>query len=965
MSEFSKLEAIYFAALERTSEQERAAYLNFACDGDSRVRRRIEKMLAACDAGGSFLESPPFAAIADDRDDLPIVGSVAVSEGARIGPYKLLQEIGEGGFGVVYMAEQQEPIHRQVALKIIKPGMDTKEVISRFESERQALALMEHPNIAKVLDAGTTAAGHPYFVMELVKGVPLTTYCDQQQLTLQQRMELFVAVCQAIQHAHQKGIIHRDIKPTNVLVARYDDTPVPKVIDFGVAKATTQKLTDKTMFTRFGQLIGTLEYMSPEQAQLNQLDIDTRSDIYSLGVLLYELLTGTTPLEQARRQTMAFDETLRTIREEEPPKPSTRLSTAGTLPTIAANRGVAPAQLRRQITGDLDWIVMKCLEKDRNRRYETASSLANDVQHYLRQEPVQACPPSTRYRLSKFARRHRRMLAATLAFVLILVTAVMMLTVALVAVNREQQQKEAALVAEGKRRKQTRAALDTMSSLLIEDWLSKQTVMLPEHRRFLEQILRDYEEFAADTGQDEESRAGVAHAYGRVGAIRRRLGQRKDAETAWETSRDLYTHLVADFPKVPKYREGLARSYLGLGQLFNDKGQQHEAAAIEANGLSVYRELVAEFPHVADYRLGLAETLNTRGIFLKNLGRTSEAEETYGQAQDVLKQLVADFPDKAKYRQELAQTYLNLGLLLAIAGPSPEAEQVTRRAVDLYCELVASHPGDSRYLEWLAASRNNLGDIIRAVGRLPEAEQVFRESLTIRRQLVAESPAVPEYWRGLAMTLNNLGILLKDTNRALEAEDLYRQALAVHKRLAADYPTVTNHQNEVAGAMVNLARLLLTRNELIEARQLLEDATPYHHSALKANPNHPSYRRFYRINRWRMAEVLLALKDHSGAAEAAREFQKVELEPPRDAYTAAGLLAGCARLAANDERLGEDKRKELAAAYGDSAVAALRQAIVKGAKEVSQMANDSILDPLRTRQDFQKLLAEWEAKGKP
>ena len=319
---------------------------------------------------------------------------ISEQPGTVIGPYKLLQQIGEGGMGVVFMAEQTEPIQRTVALKIIKPGMDTRQVIARFEAERQAVAMMDHPNIAKVLDAGTTDSGRPYFVMELVKGVPITKYCDEKHLPLRARLELFMQVCQAVQHAHQKGIIHRDIKPNNVLVAEYDNHAVPKVIDFGVAKATAQRLTERTMFTEFGQVLGTMEYMSPEQSKFNQLDIDTRSDIYSLGVLLYELLAGSTPFEGKRLHEAAFDEMLRIIREEEPPKPSTRLSSIDTLPSVAANRHTEPARLSKDVRGELDWIVMKALEKDRNRRYETASGFAADIERHLHDEPVEAGPPS-------------------------------------------------------------------------------------------------------------------------------------------------------------------------------------------------------------------------------------------------------------------------------------------------------------------------------------------------------------------------------------------------------------------------------------------------------------------------------------------------------------------------------------------------------------------------------------------
>src|SRR5881296_2254098 len=305
------------------------------------------------------------------------------------------------------MAEQEQPVRRRVALKVIKEGMDSRQVIARFEAERQALALMDHPNIAKVFDAGTTDTGRTYFVMELVKGVPITRYCDEHRLTPRERLELFVPVCQAVQHAHHKGIIHRDLKPSNVMVCLYDSKPVPKVIDFGVAKAAGQPLTEKTLVTGFGALVGTLEYMSPEQAEINQLDVDTRSDIYSLGVLLYELLTGSPPFSRKELEKAGMLEMLRVIREDEPSKPSTKLSTAERLPTLAANRGTEPAKLTKLVRGELDWIAMKALEKDRNRRYETANAFAADVQRYLDDVPVQACPPSALYRFRKFTRRNK------------------------------------------------------------------------------------------------------------------------------------------------------------------------------------------------------------------------------------------------------------------------------------------------------------------------------------------------------------------------------------------------------------------------------------------------------------------------------------------------------------------------------------------------------------------------------
>jgi serine/threonine-protein kinase len=394
-------EEIFHQALGRP-QAERAAFLAVACAGDEALQRRVEVLLHAHENPGSFLaDRPPLPTTPTDEPIYECPGTV-------IGPYKLLEQIGEGGMGLVFAAEQQQPVRRTVALKVLKPGLDTRQVIARFEAERQALALMDHPNIATVHDGGETASARPYFVMELVKGVPITDYCDANRLTPRQRLNLFLPVCQAVQHAHQKGIIHRDLKPTNVLAACHDGVPLVKIIDFGVAKAVGQQLTERTVYTQFTQLIGTPLYMSPEQAGQSAADVDTRSDIYSLGVLLYELLTGTTPFDKERFQEVGYDEMRRIIREEEPSRPSTRISTLGQAgTTISTQRRSDPRQLSRLFRGELDWIVMKALEKDRERRYETASALAADVERYLQDEPVQACPPSALYRVRKFAWRNR------------------------------------------------------------------------------------------------------------------------------------------------------------------------------------------------------------------------------------------------------------------------------------------------------------------------------------------------------------------------------------------------------------------------------------------------------------------------------------------------------------------------------------------------------------------------------
>jgi serine/threonine protein kinase len=423
----NRTESVFAAAVEFAAPEERAAFLEQACAGDPALRERIDALLRAHDRAGHFIDLPAAKpGVPEETGGYEPSGQLVGT--ILAGRYKLLEQIGEGGMGTVWVVEQTQPVRRKVAVKLIKAGMDSKTVLSRFEAERQALALMDHPNIAKVLDGGTTGEpgasatgesgtgfGRPFFVMEYVKGIPFNKYCDDARLSIVERLALFLPVCQAVQHAHQKGIIHRDLKPSNILVCLYDGKPVPKVIDFGLAKAMHQSLTEHTLYTAHGVMMGTPLYMSPEQAELNNLDVDTRTDIYALGVILYELLTGTTPLEKQRFQEAAWQEMLRLIKEEEAQRPSARLSGSGSLSSVAAQRHMEPAKLTKLVRGELDWIVMKCLEKDRSRRYETANGLARDVERYLADEVVEARPPSAGYRLKKLLRRHKGpVLAASL-----------------------------------------------------------------------------------------------------------------------------------------------------------------------------------------------------------------------------------------------------------------------------------------------------------------------------------------------------------------------------------------------------------------------------------------------------------------------------------------------------------------------------------------------------------------------
>jgi serine/threonine protein kinase len=946
-----RTESLFWSALALASPEERARYLDQACGGDHQLRGRVEELLAAYPKAEAFLEAPAprTAATVDDRP-------VGEGLGMVIGPYKLIEPIGEGGMGAVWMAQQTAPVKRLVALKLIKAGMDSKQVIARFEAERQALALMDHPNIARVLDGGSTGAGRPYFVMDLVKGVPITRYCDEHHLTPRQRLELFLPVCQAVQHAHQKGVIHRDLKPSNVLVALYDGRPVPKVIDFGVAKAAGQSLTEKTLVTGFGNIVGTLEYMSPEQAELNQLDVDTRSDIYSLGVLLYELLTGTTPFSRRELERGGVLEMLRVIREQEPTKPSTKLSTAEALPTLAANRGTEPAKLKKLVRGELDWIVLKALEKDRNRRYETANGLARDVQRYLADEPVEACPPSRGYRLRKYARKYKRVLATAGGFAVLLVTAAATSVGLASWAFRERDRAE-----ERKREAETNLkgalkAADQMLTRVSEVKLLNVPQMEPVRRDLLQDALSFYQAFLKEKGDNPAIRSEVALAHRRMGKVQWLLGQQKEAEESYGQAVALGEQLLAESPDDPAFLDNLASTHQEFGVLYWQTERWSQAEKVLQRGVTLREQLERRDPAYPENRRQLAGLHANLVALYRNTGRLDEAEAAFRTGNAILEDLLSRDARNARYLVILAACHQNMGLVYGAKDRIAEAEAAHQKAVDLYQQLLRDQPEEVDYQKKVAQCYNNLGLLYARARNHAKAETAYQQSLALHEAILRDHPRVVAFRVDVGASYGNLAMHVRQSRSPEESLPWSARAIDMLAPVVEESPRNGAARGSLFEAHHGRALALRKMGRDDEAardwKRMIE---------LSAGQPHINLR-LYR------PRALAHVGEH---AQAAAEMETLLAEgkvQPVNLYDFGQMYAVSAAAATKDARLPADERKKRAEHYGTRAVELLRRAQGAGyfrdPARLARMKESKEFDAVREREDFKTLLAELEAKRK-
>jgi tetratricopeptide (TPR) repeat protein/tRNA A-37 threonylcarbamoyl transferase component Bud32 len=856
-----RAETLFTTAMALASPAERAAFLDRECAGDSALRDHIEAQLRAHKKEHHFSDRPVDGHAGPTADYVPSNEQPGTIIGGR---YKLLQPIGEGGMGSVWLAEQTEPVKRRVAVKLIRVDKgQSKAILSRFAVEQQAIALMDHPHIAKLLDAGTTDDGSPFFVMELVKGLPLTEHCDAQKLSIPERLQLFMQICAAVQHAHQKGVIHRDLKPTNILVESREGKPAPKVIDFGLAKATSGlRLTDHTLFTAFGSVMGTPLYMAPEQANFNAVDVDTRADIYALGVILYELLTGTTPLAREKVKEAALDEMLKLIREQEAPTPSSRLSSADNAPSVAANRRMEPAKLSRLVKGELDWIVLKALAKERDRRYETPNGFAEDIERFLNREPVLAGPPGLGYRVRKFVQRNRGKVIATAGGLIVslvglgAIAAVQRsanLTLAakndeLTKANERVTEANAALeAANTKVRAQYSLAVDAIKTYhtgVSEDFLLKEEKFKDLRDRLLNSASEFYGKLGAllDQETDLGSRRALAQANAEVANLTAAVGRKEDALAAHRKVLAARERLAAKPEADAATRADVGLSLTSVASLLQAIGRTEEALATYRKAESLLGQLVDSPPHDMVIRMALARCRAGLGWLLYTTGKATEGLQALRQAQADQELLGTATGSTLAARRDLSETMSSIGRLLFETGRPTDGEAEYRKALAIREKLVAENPAAADLRSVLAQSHNNLGFQLALTGRSHLAEIEHRKALAIRQKLVAENPAVTDFRKLEGHSHHNLGLLYLESGRLSDADGEIRKALALYQKIVDDNPAVTEVRINLADVHHLLAMELHQVGRLPEAEAEFRSGLRIFQKLANDNPTVTVYR---------------------------------------------------------------------------------------------------------------------------
>ncbi len=894
-----------FLAAVTLSPEGRARYLAEACGDSAEVRAEVERLLLADGEPDPLLEPPPRETTVSFPQ--PELGTVIA------GRYTLTKIIGEGGMGTVYRATQIEPVKRQVALKLIKSGMDSKMVLARFDAERQALAIMDHPHIARVYDGGSTAEGQPFFVMELVEGVPLTHYCDSRRMPVEARLRLFVSVCQAVQHAHQKGVIHRDLKPWNVLVTEVDGRPMPKIIDFGVAKAVEQKLTDIS-FSDLGAIVGTPEYMSPEQADPNSMDVDTRADIYSLGIMLYELLTGSPPIDSSQFRRGAVLELLRMVREVEPPRPSTKMSTVEALPSIAANRGVEPARLSRLMQGELDWVVMKAIEKDRARRYDTASGLARDIERYLADEMVEARPPSPSYRLRKFVRRNRSQVLAGALVVVALLVGVVGTSIGMVQARRaaaleslaKSEAEAARKVAEQNAQvagSQATLALNSVQSLIMQTNDRLQGPGLFEIRQgLLETALANVDQVADVYDKAPSSKeATTAAALVSLGTIYRQLGQAQRAERQFEKALDITKQRIVIKKGSDPSRRNLALVYTNLGATAEELDRDMDAS------LDYHKKALTLFEDIDEHPM------------------------------------LADSPlPRATIRESLAEANKVVGVMYYRVGKLDEALPYYQKAYDLAVESAAARPDDLSAQVTLTKSALALGATADRTGDRKKAETFYAEARTRARDLLAAKPADPDAKLDWADVLLMTGLAHMLADERTEAREALEGCAKVYEEVAAADPRNVYDQRNVGKAHYALGCLDLLESKADDARARFERALTIRETLATIDPK----------NDRRRMDLMLAQAQTGRVDDAEKTAERLASRPKIDSE----LRIELARCYAIASRMLAGADAQRAESFGTRAMDELRAAVSDGYRDRSYLGGEPDLRPLREREDFRALL---------